>query len=135
MKKQIFSLLTVGALMLSMGAAAEQEPLTFKAGTYESRRFGMGGYFNVQVTFSDQAIESISAPDNKETKMVGTEAIRILSDRIIDNQSLDVDIVASATYSSYALIAGVTDCVRQAGGDVDAPVSYTHLTLPTKVLV
>lgn len=120
MKKQIFSLLTVGALMLSMGAAAEQEPLTFKAGTYESRQFGMGGYFNVQVTFSDQAIESISAPDNKETKMVGTEAIRILSDRIIDNQSLDVDIVASATYSSYALIAGVTDCVRQAGGDVDA---------------
>lgn len=119
MKKQIFSLLTVGALMLSMGAAAEQEPLTFKAGTYESRQFGMGGYFNVQVTFSDHAIESISAPDNKETKMVGTEAIRILSDRIIDNQSLDVDVVASATYSSYALIAGVTDCVRQAGGDVD----------------
>lgn len=106
MKKQIFSLLTVGALMLSMGAAAEQEPLTFKAGTYESRQFGMGGYFNVQVTFSDHAIESISAPDNKETKMVGTEAIRILSDRIIDNSNgaKDPVQVAMVAYHGQELI-------------------------------
>ena len=105
------------ALILAMGAAGAQ---AYVAGTYTSRQFGMGGYFDVVTTFSDDAILSIEAPDNRETLMVGTEAIRILSDRAIRFQSLDLDVVAGATYSSYAIIAGIKDCVKQAGGDADA---------------
>ena len=73
------------ALILAMGAAGAQ---AYVAGTYTSRQFGMGGYFDVVTTFSDDAILSIEAPDNRETLMVGTEAIRILSDRAIRFQSL-----------------------------------------------
>ncbi|MCD8122420.1 MAG: FAD-dependent oxidoreductase [Clostridiales bacterium] len=92
----------------------------YTAGTYTSNQFGMGGYFDVNVTFSDDAIEKIEVGENHETTMVGTEAIRILSDRIVENQSLNVDTITGATYSSNALIYGVWDCVKQADGDLDA---------------
>ena len=69
----------------------------------------MGGPFEVKTTFSDGAIETIEVGENNETLMVGTEAIRILSEKIVANQSLGVDTVSGATYSSLA------------------SVSYTHL--------
>lgn len=92
----------------------------YKSGTYTSTQQGMGGKFDINVTFSDDSIDSIEAEDNNETLMVGTEAIKILSERIIENQSLNVDVVSGATYSSYALINGVKDCVKQSEGDLDA---------------
>ena len=115
---------------------------SYTAGTYTSTQIGMGGSFDINVTFSDDAIESIDVGDNNETLMVGTEAIRILSQRIVDNQSLDVDAVTGATVSSNALIRGVQDCVEQAGGDVDAlkavPVTidtYDDLTHEADILI
>ncbi len=98
----------------------EEQTAKYVAGTYTSTKTGMGGDFDIYVTFSDDAIEDIEVGENSETLMVGTEAIRILSERILENQSLNVEAVTGATYSSYALIFGVQDCVEQAGGDVDA---------------
>lgn len=108
-------------MTVSIGSCAiAQADSAYQAGTYTSTQFGMGGYFDVCVTFSDDEIVSIDASDNKETLMVGTEAIRILTDRVLTFQSLDLDAISGATYSSYAFIAGVKDCVKQAGGDVEA---------------
>ncbi len=98
----------------------EEQTAKYVAGTYTSTKTGMGGDFDIYVTFSDDAIEDIEVGENSETLMVGTEAIRILSERILENQSLNVEAVTGATYSSYALIFGVQDCVEQAGGDLDA---------------
>ena len=119
MKKSLSLLLTL-CMMLSLVPFALAEAPVYQAGTYTSTQFGMGGNFDIVVTFSDDAIVSIEAPDNHETLMVGTEAIRILTDRVLTFQSLDLDVVSGATYTSYAFIAGVKDCVKQAGGDVDA---------------
>lgn len=96
-------------------SASPQSPaVAYKAGTYTSTQTGMGGPFEVKTTFSDGAIETIEVGENNETLMVGTEAIRILSEKIVANQSLGVDTVSGATYSSLALINGVKDCAEQA---------------------
>jgi fumarate reductase flavoprotein subunit len=92
----------------------------YQAGTYTATKTGMGGPVDVTVTFSDDAIESITVGENNETLMVGTEAIRILPEEIVKNQSLNVDVVTGATYTSNAVIYGVRDCVEQAGGDLNA---------------
>lgn len=118
MKRMLCALLCV-LLLLALSAAAGAEAL-YNAGTYTSTKQGMAGKFDITVTFSDDAIESIEIGENKETIMVGTEAIRILPERIIENQSLNVDAITGATYTSYAILYGVRDCVQQAGGDLDA---------------
>jgi fumarate reductase flavoprotein subunit len=94
----------------------------------------MAGFFDITVTFSEHTIESIKIGENKETYMVGSEAIRILPERIIENQSLNVDVVSGASITSYAVIYGVQNCVEQAKGNLDvllaAPVSIdTYNTL------
>ena len=92
----------------------------FRAGTYTANTIGMGGYFEVTVTFSSDAITHIQVGENSETLMVGTEAIRILPQRILADQSLGVDTLSGATITSFALLNGVRQCVEQAGGDVKA---------------
>ena len=114
----------------------------YKAGTYSATGTGMAGKFDITVTFSDNAMESIKIGENNETLMVGTEAIKILPKRIIENQSLNVDVVSGATYSSYAVIYGVRDCVKQAEGNLDtllaAPVkidTYNGLTHEADIII
>ncbi|MCI9402438.1 MAG: FAD-dependent oxidoreductase [Oscillospiraceae bacterium] len=92
----------------------------YTAGTYTATVTGMGGPFELSVTFSDDAITDIRAGENEETIMVGTEAIRILGERIIASQSLGVDTLTGATITSMAVLSGVKDCVNKAGGDVAA---------------
>ena len=121
MKRSLSLLLALCMLIALMPCvSAEAASPAYQAGTYTSTQFGMGGYFDIVVTFDDNAIVSIETENSNETLMVGTEAIRILTDRVLTFQSLDLDVISGATYSSYAFIAGVKDCVKQAGGDVNA---------------
>jgi fumarate reductase flavoprotein subunit len=101
-------------------SSSAKTTVSFIPGTYTATATGMAGEFNISVTFGENTIDAITVGKNNETLMVGTEAIRILIDRILKNQSLDVDVVSTATFSSMALIAGVEDCVKQAGGDIAA---------------
>lgn len=117
MKK--FLCLAACALLLTLTAANCFADALFTPGTYTATTYGMGGKYDITMEFSENEILSIDASDNHETVMVGTEAIRILSERILENQSLDLDAVAAATISSNAFIRGVQDCVKQAGGDID----------------
>lgn len=105
--------------------------IVFVPGTYTATVTGMRGPFDVNVTFGADKIEAIDAAENNETVMVGTEAIRILSERIVENQTLAVDALTGATVTSNAFLSGVEDCVEQAGCDaallkVHAPALETY---------
>lgn len=119
MKKLLAFALCLVMALTTFCALGESAP-AFNAGTYTTTAYGMGGAYTLSMTFSNDEILSIDASDNHETIMVGTEAIRILSERILENQSLDLDAVSSATVTSYGFIRAVEDCVRQSGADVDA---------------
>ncbi len=97
----------------------------------------------VEVEFDDAAIKSVVVTDHKETPAISDKAISDLPRAIVEHQSLAVDTVAGATYTSKAILAGVEDCVTQAGGDVEAlknktvekELSTEEITKDTDVVV
>ena len=114
MKKVLSLVLTLTLLMSAVGA------LAMTAGTYTGTADGRNGPVTVEVTVTEDAIEKIEVTEHVETEGIGTMAVDAIPAAIVESQSLGVDAVAGATLTSDAILAAVADCVKQAGGDVDA---------------
>lgn len=69
------------------------------------------------MTFDEQSILSIEVPTHMETLGVADAALTLLPQRIIENQSLAVDTLSTATVTSLCLINAVAQAVDEAGGD------------------
>lgn len=89
----------------------------FKAGTYEALADGNNGPLKVEVTFSDSKIESVTVKEHTETAGLSDPAINDVPVKIVELQSLDVDVITGATVTSRAIKYAVADCVKQAGGE------------------
>jgi len=124
-KKIVAMLLT---LMLVMTTCALAEHYT--TGTYSASAPGKNGDVTVEVIFEESAIASVQVTAHEETPGICETPIERIPAQIVENQSLAVDTVAGATMTSQAILAAVTDCVKQAGGDVDA---LTAKTIETEV--
>ncbi len=105
-----------------------------KAGTYTATKSGMNGDVVVEVALTEDAITSVAVTSNLETPGIGSalanEAGEILPEageapveliprEIVEAQSIKVDTVTGATITSAAIIGAVTDCLTQAGANVD----------------
>lgn len=101
-------------------ANGESPQASYTPGTYTGVGTGNGGDITVEVTFSENAIESIEVVSQTETQTVAAGTLESLPTSIIENQSLGIDTVTGATLSSMGLINAVADAVEQAGGDVNA---------------
>lgn len=76
-------------------------------GTYQGTGTGYGGSITVEVTIKDGKIESInivSAPGEGASFL---ERAKAVIDAMVKNQSMDVDTVSGATYSSRGIIEAV----------------------------
>ena len=98
--------------------ASHDAAMGFQPGTYTASAMGKKDLLTLEVTFSDQAIESISLVECFDTPRIANAALEGVSKSIIENQSLGVDAMTGATLSSTAIIQAVSDCVEQAGGSV-----------------
>lgn len=123
--KKCLSLILVLAMVLCMaayGAApvqAENANL-FTPGTYTGVGAGKNGDITVEVTFSADKIERITVVSHSETPSLSDAAIANIPAQIVESQSLGVDAVSGATYTSNGIVDAVADAVKQAGGDVEA---------------
>ncbi|MEE8715501.1 MAG: flavocytochrome c [Coriobacteriales bacterium] len=95
----------------SSGAWAGYTP-----GDYSSQVMGHNAPFTVTCTFTKYALSAIDTSDNNETIGVGKVALKTISDEVIKTQSLNVDAVSGASITSAALLGGIEDCAKQAGG-------------------
>ncbi len=97
---------------------------TYTAGTYTATAKGKIADITVEVTFTENAIAEVKVVDHKETLGLGygvsTAPIDMFPGLIVENQSLDIDVVTNATVTGNALLAAVADTVAQAGGDAEA---------------
>ena len=108
MSKKIFSICLALVLLLCSAAAMAE--------TFE----GLGEGFKplkVNVTVNEGKIEAIEMLVNDETPTIGGAAIETLTKQIIDGQTLAVDTVAGATYTTAGFTAAVADAVTKAGMD------------------
>ena len=88
----------------------------FTPGTYHTEAEGREGTVKVAVTFNEDKITRIEITDHNETKGIGDAALEKVKNRIIDGQTLAVDTVSGASYSSKAMIQAVTSAITKAGG-------------------
>ena len=104
-----------------LASCAGRPPLNvFNPGSYTVRQQGHNGFFEIEVTFSQNAIKDIRVLRHFETPWLIDKAMYTDIPRaIIENQSLNVDIVTGATVTSLAMLAAVENAVIQAGGSPD----------------
>ena len=89
-----------------------------KPGTYAVEAKGHGSSFMpMKVTLSQNRIEEITVDSSGETKGVADEVFKRLPEQIINNQTLNVDAVSGATISSHGVVDGVSQAIKEAGGD------------------
>lgn len=140
MKKRITALCLAGVMILSgCGSKAANAPGTsgesavtteavttaealagtMKAGTYTATATGMHE-LTVEVVVTDTAIESVKVVKHQETPGISDLALTDIPDQIVKAQGLGIDAVSGATISSMAILAAAEDCLKQAGGDVEA---------------
>ena len=110
---------TLSAGSITSALAGEPQP-TLTPGTYAASAHGMISDIEVEVTFGASSIDSIEIASEGESPLIGETALDLLPQRILDAQSLAVDVVSGATITSMALLSAVGDCVEQAGGDADS---------------
>lgn len=129
MKKILSAVLVMGLGFSLVGCKESEEPATpdgnssshaFTAGTYSGVGSGHGGDITVEVEVSDTEIIRVSVIDHKETQGISDPAIDKIPSSIIEDQSLNIDVVTGATESSNGILAAVADAIEQAGGDVEA---------------
>jgi fumarate reductase flavoprotein subunit len=106
--------------MLGCTSGGSAPVLPLRAGSYEVSAKGMNGDFPVTVTLSESAIISVAVGENAETLAMGEYAIAVIPGRIVEKQSVAVDVVSGATVTSRAIMAAVEAALVQAGAGIQA---------------
>jgi fumarate reductase flavoprotein subunit len=113
------AVLGAGGAAIGMGltgcSPSKNSKSGYTPGTYTYQATGHNAPFDLDVTFTENAITDIEADDNLESLGVGRYALSKLSKDIITTQSLNCDTVSGATLTSQAVLQGIEDCAKQAG--------------------
>ncbi len=111
----ILAVVLVGCMFAAPAMAA-----TYTAGTYTASAPGNNGPVEVTVTVSDSAITAVEVTAHVETAGLSDRPIADIPAAIVEHQSLAIDAISGATYTSQAILDATADALTQAGGDVAA---------------
>lgn len=121
---------------LNQAKGIENVSVSMKAGTYTASAWGFNKAYplNVEVSVTEDKIESITVTENGETKPILQNVIDLLIPRMIENQSVKVDAITGATTSSNGILMAVEDCLKQAltANGQDASLVSAFYTVPKK---
>jgi urocanate reductase len=107
------------ALCLCLSPAFSERQKLFTPGTYEGSSEGFHGPVSLKVTVSEDAITDIQAT-HTETTGIGDQGILKLIEGFKASPSLNVDVVAGATFSSKGFLAAMEQALTAAGADIAA---------------
>jgi uncharacterized protein with FMN-binding domain len=102
-------------------------------GTYTGKGMGYAGYITVEVKIKSQAIKSIKIIKVEADDPPYMEKAKRVIDYILKAQSLDVDTVSGATFSSNGIISAVEDALNKAAGKPSKKKTSTPQTPETVV--
>jgi len=122
MRKRFIGVLAGAVLVASLivgcaGGGRVQQNM--QAGTYTATVAGYGGPLSVEVTVNTNAITNVRVTSHLETPGFGEWPIELIPARIIESQSLAVDVVTGVTVTSRAILLGVEETLRQAGANIE----------------
>ena len=111
------SILFTFILVLNL-IACQATTTAFTAGTYQATVQAHNGDLSVEVVVDEETIQSVVVLDHNESVGIADGAIERIPLMIVESQSLAVDTISGATITSNAIIAAVTEALKQAGGDI-----------------
>lgn len=114
-------------------------PKTAGGQAYEGTAKGFAGDVNVVVYVEDGVITDITYECKDETPSVGGAAIASLKDKVIQEQSADIDGISGATYSSDAFLGAIKSALESGGvvlsGNSGAASAESYETTTDVVIV
>ena len=113
------ALAQAGGEEVSTGPKAPEGDL-FIPGTYTETAKGFGGDVTVTLEVSEDAIEDVQIEGDDETENIGSFAVEMLDDRIMEAQSPKVDALSGATVTSNAILGAAKKAMKDAGADLSA---------------
>jgi succinate dehydrogenase/fumarate reductase flavoprotein subunit/uncharacterized protein with FMN-binding domain len=116
----LFLVLAAGLLPGVFTACTSNPEAVYAPGTYTADAMGNNGRVFVRVTLSAGRIDSVEVDTNYETKGLGDVAANVVAKAIVDGQTLVVDTVAGATFSSKAVLTATKKALESAGADLKA---------------
>ena len=89
--------------------------------TYKGVGQGFGGDVEVSITIDNDKITKVVASGSKETngKAETDEAFKVIPERIVSSNSINVDVVSGATLTSNAIMEGCKQALLNANIDVE----------------
>lgn len=106
--------------VLVLCGCAQDKPLTFVAGSYETSYNGHNGPITIKTTFSDSCVTKIEVISQEETPHIGDVAFDQLIPQIISANGIGMDAISGATITSHALMNAVAQAAEDAQvSDID----------------
>lgn len=119
--RKLTALVLVASLV---GCSSTTKPKTevgsLKAGTYTTTAKGHNNDMKFEVVISETGITEVKILEHAETEGIADLPLERLPQQIVDGQTIAVDTIAGATYTSKAIIEGVEKALVEAGADVEA---------------
>ncbi len=131
-----FNMLAVLCIALSVAAltgcnTANAEVLNLPEGTLSAMGYRSNVYIKAETT--DEGGFLLELVSENETPGIGDLAAKTLVDTINQNQSLNVDVITSATTTSSAVIAAATAAIEYQGLDVASFNTEVVYSLPSEI--
>ena len=111
--KKLLAIAMSAIMALSLVACGEKAPAG--TGTFTATTKGMQEGVKVEVVLTEGHIDSVTVVEHNETPGVSDPAIAEIPTKIVDAQSVNVDVSAGATLTSNAIIEGVKQALTEAG--------------------
>lgn len=121
---KLFKLITAVCLLLVVMTGCSKGSASLKAGEYTVEAKGMMP-MTLKVTLSETEITAIEILEHSETDGIADEALTEFPKRIVETQDLTTDVVSGATITSNAIVDGVKQAIKDAGGD---PANFGEAT-------
>lgn len=126
--KRILSMLLAVLMVISITACSQKtletpeppkEKGIFTPGTYTGEANGLSGPIKVEVTVDENKILEVKVLEHNESPGISDNAIKNIPDSIVKYQSLNVDTVSGATYSSNGILDAVKNALVNSGANID----------------
>lgn len=112
--KKILSIFLAVAMLASCGGK-DQNVSDGKIQTITTEAKGQEDGLKVEVKFDGDKITEVNVLENNETPGVSDTAIENIPKAIVENNSINVDVVSGATNTSNGIIAAVKLAIEKAG--------------------
>ncbi len=109
----------ISALLIALMMALALTPAMADTVTGTASAMGLGGDVTVTITLTDGVITDVVIDGPLETPGIGSEAIAAMGPAMLEGNTINVDVMATATITSNAILAAAREALVNAGVNPD----------------